>query len=1383
MPAKVLKLLLLLIVQAYLLQGRESGFHCRNSQQPLRLVHRLDGSRFSSSSHYSQFNASQAKISNDGTDNQNDQAWCPNVPLRQNAMSEWIMVTFPDVKIINNLLTAPRLHKAADSGEQSKQLFIQYRRSEAEQFRNYSMLSFSQGKLQSKSIIKGNTDVKDKKNYVSLKPPLVAKQVRIFPLNPDERDTNVCLKFELFGCPDYQGLLAYSAPQGHTAAGGRANFTDHYYDGRVVRGRLVGGLGQLSDYISSSASPGMDPNNDGLAGLPYVGWDRRQLGSDSVELLFEFDAVRRFRAITVDVNNDFRRCDARLFSRASVAASVGGVYFTGDSLELAVPPDDVNQFTRPVRLPVSGLVGRFVRLRLHFAPRSHWVLLSEVYFDSAAYLCSAIRQKHFFVLSARKLGLHQLRNLSPGTRGPAQFAPPHPPDSQCEQRGWHFRWGSFGAMLLRFEFAPSWRLRDKTASRCAGGDIKACDGTFAPAAAAVAPGTAAAGLLDWGCRHGGEYLRIAKRLSCRPQILEVAAVQRNFPRPLEPLADGTWMLSVGDDGRQRWVSPDLAISRPTPRSFAAAARSVRPVRASSIMQTPWGPRGQKFPLLMLGRGGWATILKRLSLLLTRGQRLLQFVCKAANQAGKPSTTRACLPVCAVGSSRAPLSRRPIWQHTESAWGLHAAFVSLLTVPKNKCPPPASITEGFCANSAIEIPGVSEVTPADSVQGGGSAGRESETTTYVAIIVSILLGAVLLMLAIAFLCLRRRLLRKKQRSGGHAAGRRQSAVHQQAKNAESIHLDFSSGRPAMLINGKAANGSIYTSLPNSEDEEEQRTDLSAPDCCYTYAPASFAQFAPAAAAVSGAAREYASATLYGPQQPPAFPGLSGASGLYASGLGTYARPRLVMTGTGQPHQQPLRQVANSATAATVDAGGLQQLGRQSRPALPGLPRPAAAAPFASNSPPPPVPRFPSDLSIQGGRIRTRALIGMELGQWVSGTVGQRVSSADQVTPESPQSAFLLRSPLMKPPASNTYQPREQLFVPASQPHQVESCSGNTVYACPDADLASAMDCGGVAGVPDDLDGGADSDAVAALEVAPGSVALKERLGAGQFGEVRLAEWAAPGGRLLLVAAKTLRPGAGPQARRDFRREMRLLARLQDPNIVRVLGVATKDAAAQQCILVEFMQHGDLHQFLRSRAAAAAASPEPPLSHGCLIYLAAQIASGMKYLESLQLVHRDLACRNCLLGEDYQVKICDFGMSQPLYSADYCRLDGGRGASLPIRWMAWEAVLHGRFSCRSDVWSFAVTLWEMLTFCREQPFAHLTDQQVVANCQHVMLCNGAAQALPRPPRCPRELFDLMSECWQRDEACRPRFREVHLFLQRHNAGFSPRDGSLLQLPLAS
>lgn len=89
----------------------------------------------------------------------------------------------------------------------------------------------------------------------------------------------------------------------------------------------------------------------------------------------------------------------------------------------------------------------------------------------------------------------------------------------------------------------------------------------------------------------------------------------------------------------------------------------------------------------------------------------------------------------------------------------------------------------------------------------------------------------------------------------------------------------------------------------------------------------------------------------------------------------------------------------------------------------------------------------------------------------------------------------------------------------------------------------------------------------------------------------------------------------------------------------------------------------------------------------------------------------------------------------------------------------------------MWSFAVTLWEILMLCTQQPFAELTNEQVVENSNHWYQNDGCQRYLSRPAACPREIYDLMGECWKRHATDRPRFSEIHLFLQRKNLGYIP------------
>ncbi|XP_054629368.1 discoidin domain-containing receptor 2 isoform X1 [Dunckerocampus dactyliophorus] len=302
-------------------------------------------------------------------------------------------------------------------------------------------------------------------------------------------------------------------------------------------------------------------------------------------------------------------------------------------------------------------------------------------------------------------------------------------------------------------------------------------------------------------------------------------------------------------------------------------------------------------------------------------------------------------------------------------------------------------------------------------------------------------------------------------------------------------------------------------------------------------------------------------------------------------------------------------------------------------------------------------------------------------------------------------------------------------------------------------------------------------ISASEFPRQQLIFREKLGEGQFGEVHLCE--AEGlteflgegsplpdrdGRAVLVAVKQLRADATSQARNDFLKEIKIMSRLNDPNIIRLLCVCvTSDPL---CMVTEYMENGDLNMFLSQREMESTlthANNIPSVSLSDLLHMSVQISSGMKYLASLNFVHRDLATRNCLLDRRLTIKIADFGMSRNLYSSDYYRIQGR--AVLPIRWMAWESILLGKFTTASDVWAFGVTLWEIFTLCKEQPYSLLTDEQVIANTGEFFRNQGRQVFLYAPPLCPPSLFELMMRCWRRDIPDRPTFEGLYQALRPH------------------
>ena len=276
-----------------------------------------------------------------------------------------------------------------------------------------------------------------------------------------------------------------------------------------------------------------------------------------------------------------------------------------------------------------------------------------------------------------------------------------------------------------------------------------------------------------------------------------------------------------------------------------------------------------------------------------------------------------------------------------------------------------------------------------------------------------------------------------------------------------------------------------------------------------------------------------------------------------------------------------------------------------------------------------------------------------------------------------------------------------------------------------------------------------------------------LGKGLFGKVILAETVGLSAKDLrlsesdddkskstVVAVKKLKSHAPNATKEAFEKEVNFMSRLTDRNIIRILGVCYENTPL---IMMEYMEKGDLNQYLQKFETLSTTDSEPQgqITTSTLVHMATQIASGMKYLASHNFVHRDLATRNCLVGPNYLVKISDFGMSRSLYDSHYYRIHGC--AVLPVRWMSIEC-FYGKFSQKSDVWAFGVTMWEIFTLAKEQPYNDMSDQQVIEDA----LKGKNRKILARPYMCPLEVYKIMQKCWVHNSKQRATFEELFQLL---------------------
>ena len=267
-------------------------------------------------------------------------------------------------------------------------------------------------------------------------------------------------------------------------------------------------------------------------------------------------------------------------------------------------------------------------------------------------------------------------------------------------------------------------------------------------------------------------------------------------------------------------------------------------------------------------------------------------------------------------------------------------------------------------------------------------------------------------------------------------------------------------------------------------------------------------------------------------------------------------------------------------------------------------------------------------------------------------------------------------------------------------------------------------------------GLSKEADKAWEIDRKSIHFAKKLGASQFGEVWMGIW----NNTTEVAVKTLKPGIVSAS--EFLEEAALMKKLRHPQIIQLYAVCTKEEPIY--IITELTKHGSLLDYLRGDGRS--------LKLPQLIDMGAQVAAGMAYLEDENYIHQNLAARNILVGENLICKVADFGLVRLIDEDIY---ETCTEAKFPIKWTAPEAAMYRHFTIKSDVWSFGIVLYELITYGRF-PYPGMNNTQVVEALQ-------TGYRMPCPMGCPEQLYEIMRECWRDDAASRPTFEMLQWRLE--------------------